>query len=89
MVTFLVGTLIGLLASGSLCVHHFRSAITRDIGPQLKRMHADIEPRLRRIENQIGLIESAVNMAMATMYAEMSSRPPAVPAPRPNDENHR
>jgi hypothetical protein len=89
MLIFVIGALTGLVVAGSLCVHHFRSAITGDIGLQLKRMHADIDPQLRRIENQIGLIESAVNVALATLYAEMSSnppRPPAIPAPRPKDE---
>jgi len=47
---------------------------------------------LRRVQNQLDLIESAVNVAMATWYAEMSSNPPrphAIPAPRPNDEGQR
>ena len=92
MLIFLVGTLSGLLAGGSLCVYYLRSTITGDIGPQLRRMHADIDPQLRRMQNQLDLIESAVNIAMATWYAEMSSYPPrphAIPAPRSNDEGQR
>ena len=93
MLTFLVGTLIGVLAGGALCVYYLRSAIADDIGPQLKRMQADIDPQLRRMQNQLDLIESAVNAALATWYAEMSSnpapRPPAVPLPGPNDDGRR
>ena len=90
LLIFLVGTLLGVLAGGTLCVHFLRSAIAADIGPKLQRMHADIDPQLRGIQNQLDLIESALNYALATRYAEMSSsfppRPPAIPLPRANDE---
>jgi len=92
MLTFVVGTLSGLLMGGALCLYYLRSTIAGDIGPQLRRMHADIDPQLRRVQNQLDLIESAVNVAMATWYAEMSSNPPrphAIPAPRPNVECQR
>jgi hypothetical protein len=55
-------------------------------------MHADIDPQLRRMQNQLDNIESAVNLAMATWYAELSRnspQPPAIPAPRANDEGER
>jgi hypothetical protein len=89
LLIFIVGILLGVLAGGTLCVYYLRSTITGHIGPQLKRMHADIDPQLRRIQNQLDLIEYAVNSALAHWYAEMSSnppRPPAIPAPRPSDE---
>jgi hypothetical protein len=92
MLIFVVGSLIGLLAGGALCLHYLRSTIAGDIGPQLRRMHADIDPQLRRMQNQLDLIESAVNLAMATWYAEMTSsapRPYAIPAPRSNDQGQR
>jgi hypothetical protein len=92
LLTFALGALLGVLAGGALCVYHLRSAITADIGPQLRRMHADIDPQLRRMQNQLDNIESAVNLALATRYAEMSShlvQPPAIPAPRANDEDRR
>jgi hypothetical protein len=65
-----------------------RSTIAGDIGPQLKRMHADIDPQLRRMQNQLDNIETAVNLALATRYAEMSSTlaQPAIPAPRPHED---
>ncbi len=87
---FFVGMMAGVLAGGALCVRYLRSAIADDIGPQLKRMHADIDPLLRRMQNQLDLIESAVNVALATWYAEMSSNPPArpraIPGPRVSNE---
>jgi hypothetical protein len=88
LLIFVLGALLGVLAGGALCVYHLRSAITGDIGPQLKRMHADIDPQLRRMQNQLDNIESAVNLAMASRYAELSqlSWTPAIPASRAGDE---
>ena len=73
LLIFFVGALLGVLAGGTLCVHYLRSAIADDIGPQLKRMHADFDPQLRRMQNQLDLIEYAVNAALAHWYAELSS----------------
>jgi len=77
---FLVGALTGVLAGGAMCVHYLRSAIANDIGPQLKR-----------VQNQLDNIESAVNLALASRYAELSQLPwpPTIPAPRANDEGRR
>ena len=88
LLIFALGAMLGVLAGGALCVRYLRSAIADDISPQLKRMHADIDPQLRRMQNQLDNIESAVNLALATRYAELSQlpRPPAIPAPRVNDE---
>ncbi len=88
----LVATLLGLLVGGVVCLCYLRSTIAGDIGPQLRRMHADIDPQLRRMQNQLDNIETAVNLALATRYAEMSStlaQPLAIPAPRASDEGPR
>jgi hypothetical protein len=88
VMVILVATLLGLLAGGSVCLYYLRYTITGDIGPQLKRMHADIDPQLRRMQNQLDNIESAVNLALASRYAELSQLawpPPAIPAPRASD----
>lgn len=81
----LVATLVGLLVGGTVCLYCMRATIAGNVGPQLRRMHADIDPQLRRMQNQLDNIESAVNLALATRYAEMSSTlaQPAIPAPRP------
>jgi hypothetical protein len=91
LLIFAVGALLGVLAGGALSVYYIRTAITDDIGPKLRRMHADIDPQLRRMQNQLDNIESAVNLALATRYAELSqlSWPPAIPAPRADDEGRR
>lgn len=89
LLIFTVGILLGVLAGETLCVYYLRSTITGHIGPQLRKMHADIDPQLRRMQNQLDNIESAVNVALATWYAELSSTPPrlpAIPAPRASDE---
>ena len=89
LLIFLIGTLLGVLGGGTLCVYYLRSAIAADIGPQLRRMHADIDPQLRRMQNQLDLIESAINLALATWYAELKSnppRPPAIPPSKMNDD---
>jgi hypothetical protein len=91
LLIFFVGALLGVLAGGALCVHYLRSAIADDIGPQLRRMHADIDPQLRRMQNQLDNIESALNLAIASRYAELSQLPwpAAIPAPRAGDEGRR
>jgi len=91
LLIFALGAMLGVLAGGALCVRYLRSAIAGDIGPQLRRMHADIDPQLRRMQNQLDNIESAVNLALASRYAELSQLPwpPAIPVPRVNDEGRR
>lgn len=89
---FLVAALLGVLVGGGVCLYFLRATIAGDVGPQLKRMHADIDPTLRRMQNQLDNIETAVNLALATRYAEMSgalAQPAAIPAPRANDEGQR
>ncbi len=91
LLVFVLGALLGVLAGGALCVRYLRSAIADDIGPQLRRMHADIDPQLRRLQNQLDNIESAVNLALASRYAELSqlSWAPVIPAPRVDEEGRR
>ena len=63
-----------------MCVHYLRAAIADDIGPQV-----------RRVQNQLDNIESAVNLALASRYAELSQLPwpAAIPAPRADGEGRR
>jgi hypothetical protein len=91
MLIFVLGALLGVLGGGTLCVYYLRSAIADDIGPKLERMHADIDPQLRRMQNQLDNIESAVNLALASRYAELSQLawPSAIPAARTEDEGRR
>ena len=57
---FILGT---LLAGGALCVSYLRRGIAADIGPQLKR-----------VLNQLDNIESAINLALVTRYAELNGQ---------------
>lgn len=84
----LVATLLGLLVGGVVCLYYLRSTIASDIGPQLRRMHAEIDPQIRGMRNQLDNIESAVNLALASRYAELSQLPwpPAIPAARASEE---
>lgn len=88
LLVFVIGALGGILAGGALCVRYLRTTITADIGPQLRRLHADVDPQLRRMQNQLDNIESAVNLALASRYAELSqvAWPPAIPAQRTGDQ---
>jgi hypothetical protein len=61
---FLVGALVGMLAGGVLCVRYLRHEIAADIGP-----------RLRRVQLQLDNLEAAIDLALATRYAELSKRP--------------
>jgi len=88
LLIFLTGALVGVLAGGALCVRYLRSAIADDIGPQLRRLQANVEPQLRRMELQLDNIESAVNLALASRYAELSQQtwPTAIPSHHPRGE---
>jgi hypothetical protein len=65
MLIFILGSLLGILVGGALCVHYLRSEIAADIGPTLERM-----------QNQLDLIESAVNIALVKWYAALRNYPP-------------
>ncbi len=91
LLIFILGMLLGVLAGGTLCVQYLRAEIAANIGPELRRMHDDLDQHARRLQNQLDNVESAVNLAMATWYAELSShqpRPTAIPAPRAADESN-
>jgi hypothetical protein len=67
---FLLGALIGALTGCLICIRCLRREITADIGP-----------KLRHIELQLDNLESAVNLALVTHYADLAGRPPQRPAP--------
>lgn len=73
LLIFVVGALAGVLAGGALCVRYLRREVAADIGP-----------RLRRLQLQLENLETAVNLALVTRYAELSARPlrePTLPPP--------
>lgn len=67
---FLLGALIGALTGCLICIRYLRREIAADIGP-----------KLRHIELQLDNLESAVNLALVTRYADLAGRPPRGPAP--------
>ena len=74
LLIFLLGTLIGVLMGGALCVRYLRHEIAGDVCPQLRRLQLQLEN-----------LESAVNLALVTRYAEIAGqapREPGGPAPR-------
>jgi hypothetical protein len=73
LLIFLVGSLLGILTGGAVCVRYLRSEISADIGPQL-----------RRLQLQLDSLEAAVNLAVMTRYADLSTsalHTPVLPAP--------
>ena len=70
MLIFFLGILLGMLLGGTLCVTYLRQELA-----------AGISPKLRRVESQLDIIESQLNLAAMTRYAELSTRSPA-DAPR-------
>jgi hypothetical protein len=78
---FLLGMLIGTIAGCLTCIRYLRREIAADIGP-----------RLRRIEIQLDNLETALNLAMVTRYADIAEGlprwlpvpPQAVVPPRPH-----
>jgi hypothetical protein len=73
---FLLGALIGVLGTGTLCVRYLRHEIAADIGP-----------RLRRLQSQLDGLESALNLVLITRYSEMGSQPYRDAAGRFCDQN--
>jgi hypothetical protein len=71
LLIFVLGTLIGVLMGGALCVRYLRHEIAADIGP-----------RLRRLQLQLDNLESALNLVLVTRYAELGSQPRREPAYR-------
>lgn len=55
MIIFILGTLLGILGGGAVCVRYLRHEIAADIGPQLRRMQG-------KLDN----LEGALNLALMT-----------------------
>jgi hypothetical protein len=64
MLIFFLGALLGVLFGGTLCVAYLRQEIA-----------AGISPKLRRVELQLETIESQLNLAILTRYAELGAHP--------------
>ena len=62
MLIFLVGSLLGVLIGGALCIRYLRREVADEIGPKLKR-----------IQLQLDNVETELNLAIATRHAELSS----------------
>jgi len=58
MISFILGTLLGILGAGAVCVRYLRHEIAADIGSQLRRMQG-------KLDN----LEAALNLALMTRYA--------------------
>jgi hypothetical protein len=72
MIIFVLGMLLGVLGGGAICVRYLRHEIAADIGPQLRRMNG-------KLDN----LEAALNLAVMTRYADLSTaqlQPPGPPA---------
>ncbi len=67
---FLVGLQLGALVGAFFCIRYLRREVAADIGPKLKHM-----------QSQLDNLESAVNLALMSRYAELSERLPAQPLP--------
>jgi hypothetical protein len=61
---FLIGALLGVLVGGAFCVRYLRHEIAADIGPAMRRMRL-----------QLDNLETAINLALVTRYAELSKQP--------------
>jgi hypothetical protein len=59
---FLVGSLLGVLMGGALCVRYLRQEVAAGIGPKLGHM-----------QYQLDTIESEVRLADATRHAELTA----------------
>ena len=76
LLIFVLGTLIGVLMGGALCVRYLRHEIEAEIGP-----------RLRRMQLQLDNLESALNLALVTRYAELGSQPRREPVSAAGQEH--
>jgi hypothetical protein len=78
MLVFFLGILLGVLFGGTLCVAYLRQEIA-----------AGISPKLKRVELHLDTIESQLNLAIITRYAELSARHPGgVPRQLPESNDH-
>jgi hypothetical protein len=74
--SFVLGSLVGMLVGGALIIHHLRAEIAANIGPTLERM-----------QYQLDLIESAVDIALTKWYEVLRSYPPRPPEVPPTDHH--
>jgi hypothetical protein len=67
---FTLGVLLGVILGVVFGVRFIRHEVA-----------ADISPRLRRIQTQLDNLETALNLALVTRYAELGERLPHDHAP--------
>ena len=67
---FLVGLQLGALVGVAFCIRYLRRELAADIGPKLKRMQV-----------QLDTLETALNLAALSRYAELGERLPPQPLP--------
>ena len=60
---FLVGLLLGAVAGAMLCVRYLRQEIAGNVGPQL-----------RRIQAQLDTLAAEINLVLETRHAEITAR---------------
>ena len=78
MLIFFLGMLLGVLLGGTLCVTYLRQEIA-----------AGISPKLKRVERQLDTIETQLNLAVMTRYADLSAHSQGdVPHQRPEHDDH-
>jgi hypothetical protein len=63
MLIFLLGASLGMVLGSMICVRYLRRELAADIGP-----------RLKGVQLQLDNIEAALNLAIATRYAELATR---------------
>jgi uncharacterized membrane-anchored protein YhcB (DUF1043 family) len=57
---FLIGTLIGVVLGGAICVRYLRQEVAARIGPKMDLLQMQLET-----------VQSAVNLALANWHAEL------------------
>jgi len=82
MIMFVLGTLLGILGGGAVCVRYLRQEIAADIGPQLRCMQGNLDN-----------LRAALNLALMTRYADLSAAQiypplPPMPGPTPRNDDH-
>ncbi len=78
ILVFLLGVQGGVLAGALLCIRYLRREIAADIGPRLNRMQA-----------QLDNLESALNLALVSHYAELGERFPRQPLTSAGDPSNK
>ena len=72
MIIFILGTLLGILGGGTVCVRYLRHEIAADIGPQLRRMQGKLDNLERALNlalmTQCRLAESKIGYSQSPMW---------------------